>query len=1108
MQSFLKLAFLVFVAGSVSLVWSGSSFAQKPSHSKFDVLAPKSCWAYTSWKAKETYDAKSENVSERLLAEPAIKKFTEDLAQRIGLLVPAMAENAESLAEETDAVKQLRVIGKGFGEAALTRDGCFFIESMDFDIREGAQNIKAVLIMDLGKNVEGVLKSLAGHFKGNSPVDQVIEGVSFKKISLEESLKTDFFFGAANETLIIGMGERAVTGVLQRRSSKSPPAWLANIKVRNPADRVRGVSYINVEKVRDELTEHGNRQVENMFSFLGLGNVTSVDSMTGFTESESFSRALVRIDGSPEGLLGISAEDGITSSDLERFPKDSLFAMGVSVEPKAALNFLRVISIQLIGSDGVGQVIEAVKRESGIDIQTDLLDLFDSSWTLHNAAGDGWGTGLTAIGEVKDPEKCSATIQTLIKKIILLTDGEPGSPVFSKRKVGGDEIYTVRVPMNRYSAISFPFEPSWAISGNRLVVALYPQAVQTAILEPPKEILIDQSEFDFLTQSFSQDSGDEKLIGMAYMDAARNFEISYPYAQMALNIGKGSMLRQWRLESGKQEAVAAVLGGIQLPPARAIHKHLEPSWVAIRRTKAGIEFESRQTIPAMDAGFIAPLAAGMLLPAVQSARGGARAVVSINNLRQLTLAAHNFESAHQYFPAGYSVDDEGKKLLSWRVYLLPFLDANDLFKKFNLDEPWDSPNNKPLAAEMPEFFRSPASKAKPGMTVYRGIGGKQGVLGPPRKRGVVGKRFGNMMDGTSNTIFLMEVPDELAVPWTKPDEGIDSEDFDPKKLFGSGRKKMPISLADGSAYLLPDSVDAKTLKHLMQMADGNVVPDIFGRRSRSRRSRESRAQRAKIQALANQRYGVANGEVILTADNMLSPEEKEKLSKKKHLDVLREIAIATFNYESAHRVFPNAYSVNAEGKPLLSWRVELLPFLGEANLYDQFKKDEPWDSEHNMKLLAKIPDCYSLSEGPAKKGKTTVMANGGKVGMIGPPPENKPGRRRKNGVGFGDIRDGSSNTLMLMEVPDEFAVEWTKPTDFAPDLAAIKKMVGDDLNIAMGDGSVHRLSKGFSVETFQQMLTRAGGEVIKDLGNKIQMKEVLMKEVLKEVLKADLKAVK
>ena len=1083
MQSLFKFSCLV-VASSISF---GSTLAQESSQSKFDVLAPQSCWAYSSWRAKETYDPKSENVSERLLAEPAVKKFTEDLVQRIGLLVPAMAETVESLEEETETVKRLRVIGKEFGEAALTRDGCFFIEKMSFDIREGPQNIQAVLIMDLGKNVEGVLESLSGHFKGNSPVAQTIEGVGFKKISLEDPLKTDFFFGAANETLIIGMGERAVTGVLKRRSNKTPPAWLANIKVRNPADRVRGVSYINVEKIREQVVANvGADRALQAFSMLGIGNVTSIDSMTGFTESESFSRTLVRFLGGPEGLFNLASQGGMTSSDLERFPKDSLFAVGVSVEPGQALQFLRLLSLQMSGRDEVGQVIESIKRETGIDIQTELLDLVGSSWTLHNAAGDGWITGLTAIGEVKDPDKLSATIQKLIKKFILLTDGDPGRPIFSRRKVGGDELYTFRV-RDQYNPFSFPFEPSWSISGNRLVVGLYPQAVQTAILEPPKEILIDQSEFDFLTQSFSQASGNEKLIGMAYVDAARNFEISYPYAQMALSIGKEAMLRELRLGSGKQEAIAAVLGGIQLPPARSIHKHLEPSWVAIRKTKAGIEFEARQTIPALDAGVIAPVAVGMLLPAVQSVRGDARRIVSQNNLRQLTLAAHNFESAYQYFPAGFSINKDDEKLLSWRVYLLPFLEQNDLFEKFKLDEPWDSPNNKPLAAEMPEFFRSPDSKAKPGMTVYRGIGGKQGILGPPRnykKRALnksnVGRTFGNISDGTSNTIFAMEVSDELAVPWTKPDEGIDPEDFDPKKLFGARSQGMTVSLADGSAHLLSDSIDATALKYLMQMADGNVTPDVFNRRSRSQRSRASRAQRAKIQANANQRYGVANGEVILNADNMLSAAEKKELGKRKHLEVIKQVALAMHNFHSAHNKFPGAYSVSREGKPLLSWRVHLLPFLGESRLYDQFKTDEPWDSEHNRKLLAKIPQCYDLSKVPAKLGKTTLMANGGEGGLI-VLPEIKPGLSSKRGIGLRKVSDGSSNTLMLMEAPDELAVHWTEPADFAPDPAAIEKMLSDELNIAMADGSTHRISKGFSAETFQKMLTRAGGEMISGL---------------------------
>ncbi|MCH7725943.1 MAG: hypothetical protein IH991_05605, partial [Planctomycetes bacterium] len=58
--------------------------------------------------------------------------------------------------------------------------------------------------------------------------------------------------------------------------------------------------------------------------------------------------------------------------------------------------------------------------------------------------------------------------------------------------------------------------------------------------------------------------------------------------------------------------------------------------------------------------------------------------------------------------------------------------------------------------------------------------------------------------------------------------------------------------------------------------------------------------------------------------------------------------------------FPSAFLPSVEGKPLLSWRVMLLPFLGaaEEDLYRHFYLDEPWDSEKNKKLLDSMPEVF------------------------------------------------------------------------------------------------------------------------------------------------------
>lgn len=212
----------------------------------------------------------------------------------------------------------------------------------------------------------------------------------------------------------------------------------------------------------------------------------------------------------------------------------------------------------------------------------------------------------------------------------------------------------------------------------------------------------------------------------------------------------------------------------------------------------------------------APILVGMLLPAVQQARGAARRVASMNNTRQMALAFHNYQSAYGKFPQS-SVDDQGRPLLSWRVHILPFIEQNELYEQFHLDEPWDSPHNRKLIDQMPPSFRSPSSPAPNGKTVYLGIGGETGIFN--------GKEtdFADVTDGTSNTALIVEVNADRAVDWTRPVDYVP----DPKKpLDGLGNTQpggFIVALADGSTQFISNSINPEVWLKLMTMNGGEIV---------------------------------------------------------------------------------------------------------------------------------------------------------------------------------------------------------------------------------------------------------------------------------------------
>jgi len=252
----------------------------------------------------------------------------------------------------------------------------------------------------------------------------------------------------------------------------------------------------------------------------------------------------------------------------------------------------------------------------------------------------------------------------------------------------------------------------------------------------------------------------------------------------------------------------------------------------VRRTDSGLETYRRQTLPTSSVGTSAPVMIALLLPAVQAARMAARRVEGSNNLRQIALAMHNYHDTWGGLPAAYNTDEEGKPLLSWRVYILPYIEEAALYDEFHLDEPWDSEHNIKLVEMMPKVYVAPGSRAEHGNTNYLTIRHKDSMIQPPKeadngKPNPLGSRFADITDGTSNTIMVVEAADERAVPWTKPDDFVPDDMKPIAGLVGLRRGGFNAALGDGSVRLIPAAIDPDVLLWLFQRSDGNVVPDDF-----------------------------------------------------------------------------------------------------------------------------------------------------------------------------------------------------------------------------------------------------------------------------------------
>ena len=192
--------------------------------------------------------------------------------------------------------------------------------------------------------------------------------------------------------------------------------------------------------------------------------------------------------------------------------------------------------------------------------------------------------------------------------------------------------------------------------------------------------------------------------------------------------------------------------------------------------------------------------------AVTKIQTAAQRIGISNDLKQLALASIIYADSHdgKMLPAAV-VDKNGKPLLSWRVLVLPYIEQDDLYKQFHLDEPWDGEHNKKLIEKMPPTFAPPNSEAfKKHETFFQAFVGAGSVFDGNELRYPA-----SITDGTSQTIMFAEAA--TSVPWTKPEDiPFDKGKLAPK-LGGLTKNGFMVAFCDGSVRLLSRSISEETL---------------------------------------------------------------------------------------------------------------------------------------------------------------------------------------------------------------------------------------------------------------------------------------------------------
>lgn len=217
-----------------------------------------------------------------------------------------------------------------------------------------------------------------------------------------------------------------------------------------------------------------------------------------------------------------------------------------------------------------------------------------------------------------------------------------------------------------------------------------------------------------------------------------------------------------------------------------------------------------------------------LIPAMAATNEPARRAECRAKLRNLGLALHNYHDVYGSFPPAYTTDETGRRLHSWRVLLLPFVDQAPLYDRIDLREPWDRPRNREVLHRMPQVFACPMKSIGDNCTSYLAVAGDGGVW-----PGSGTTSIPEIHDGPEQTIVVVECLSEIH--WAEPrDLELDEaarqlESSEARDIHGKWHWKDTVLyeylhgghvlFADGEVRFAPGGTDQATWRGLLTIDD-------------------------------------------------------------------------------------------------------------------------------------------------------------------------------------------------------------------------------------------------------------------------------------------------
>jgi Protein of unknown function (DUF1559) len=570
---------------------------------------------------------------------------------------------------------------------------------------------------------------------------------------------------------------------------------------------------------------------------LGLDGLKRIDFQWGFQDAALVSRLRIVAPAPRRGVFALLDQPTFSVGTLPSLP--------------AHLTGLCVLSVDLAKTyDQVDTLIKLVNpypptnppnsgvlARHGIDLRNELLGHLGPQVAFYVQAprGDEAPTavsklmsqvaGFTLTAQVRDEAASARAIDSLIKSFnpmlreylrgIPRRPGDTSSLAFLKfQKLAGPRPqYVLDLPPN---FLPQPYvaalRPTVTLNRDRLVVsASTPAAKQALAGASPWQ---PDGAFIPVVKTLPAD-----MVYLGLFDPRAGTAVFAKTLPIVIRQINAEIVLARRRTGKNPEDVLLRLEPDTIPEAEELDRLLFPSSTTLTVDRRGGILTHREAIPTLTSPATGAVLVALVAPAVQSSLETARRVQCASNLKQIALAMHNYHASNNVFARPATRDEKGQPLLSWRVAILPYLEQQELYDKFKLKEPWDSPHNKELLKEMPLVYRCPIrGRVAPFTTNYRVFVGKGALFEKDQDVGLA-----DVTDGRPNTLMVVEAKEP--VPWTKPDD----LSFDPAaapSLYGAGSPHpggFHGSMANGSVRFFKNTIDLNVFRALITRAAGEIV---------------------------------------------------------------------------------------------------------------------------------------------------------------------------------------------------------------------------------------------------------------------------------------------